>query len=665
MPGTGGQIRKEVPVHGLRPNDKVWTPPHVIFLDSESSWVTEGSDELHSLRLWVGCRVDRRNLRKTQEAERWGAGETRADLAEWITAVTKGRGATWLYAHNLNFDMAVTALPIALRREGWTIGDFSLTGRAPWMRLSRGNRVLTMVDSYSWLPTALESLATLYGDRKVELPGNTDSLDDWHRRCAKDVQLLKRSVLDLMDWWDTNQLGRWTITGAGCGWNAMRHHWSPQRHVIDVTPELVAQDRAAVRGGRKDAQVVLRDGGGPWAELDLVGAYPTVARELPLPIKRAWQFDSLPLDSRWLRSNRYGVIAEVVINTDRARYPVRCGGVGWYPVGRFRTTLAGPELLAAVEAGHVETIGAGQSHRLGHALTPWATWVLDPSRQGAQEVPPVAGVATKAWGRSVIGRFASRSHDAVALEGVASEGWSIQEGWNRAAGAKMHMIEMGGQAWMVTDNYDSENCYPAVLAWVESEVRVRLGRVLDRLGASWWTCDTDGLIVDLDTTALLVAGGAIPRGGRGYSTMDVAAALCDDLAPLVAPLVLRPKRIIESLRVLGPQHMTTDGERHMSGVPRAAVETAPDAFTVRDWPKLKWQVRNSVPGLYRRPERKVRFRRPTVHRWVTEGGDALPVEMTISAAGENVLLPWADTRWAKEGHRLAAVQYERLARLSS
>lgn len=660
MPRRDGQ---PTPVHRLRPNDTVWTPPAVVFLDTETRWQDDGDDEVHQLRLWVAQRVDRRNVRKTIPAVEWGRGDTAAGLARWLDAQAVGRPCLWLYAHNLNFDLAVVPLPMLLAPLGWRVTDFSMRRGAPWLRLAKGSKTLTVCDSWSWIPTRLESLATLTGGHKPPLPGNGDGWDAWEARCAADVDLLARAVLALMDWWDDRHLGRWTISGAGSGWNAFRHRASGERHVMDVDPRLVSMDRDAVRGGRKDAQHAMAGGDGPWAELDLVAAYPTVAAHLPLPVKRAWEFDHLPLDSPWIASRFYGPVAEVVVRTDRPLYPVRHDGVTWYPVGEFATTLAGPELAAARDAGHLVAIGRGQMHKLGWALAPWARWVLDPTEGGTVEVPPVALVATKSWGRAVIGKFAARSHTAEALPGPATLGWSVTDAWDARVGRKASEVQMAGQAWWVTYDAEGDNAYPAVLAWVESEVRVRLGRVLDALGPAWWTCDTDGLIVELYRPDLWALSGVAQLTGRPRDVLGVAEALCDRLAGLVAPLVLRPKRVFDSLSVTGPQQLVAGGERRWSGVPAGAVESSPGKFTARDWPKLGWQIKHGRPGTYVRPVRTVTWGGPTVHRWVGEDGTCWPVEFRRDRRAGNVMVPWSGSRWAAEGVRLAPEQYVKLAPL--
>ena len=654
----------------------------MIFLDTETRWEQVGDDELHRLRLWTACHVDRRAQGHKRPGAEWGWGSTRGELADWLIGRMVGRACVWAYAHNLNFDLVTSDLAGQMSRRGWEVKEFSISHGSPFLRLGQGKKTLTVLDSFNWLPERLESLATLMGRHKLDLPANDDTEDAWVRRCAVDVDLLARSVLGLMDWWDAEGLGRWTISGAGCGWNAMRHIHTPQRHVIQMGPEpeelpreaewvqeavragqeapYVALDRLACRGGRKDAAVIRSATGGPWVELDIASAYPMVARELPLPVKRGWTFDTLPTDSKWIGSRFWGVIAEAVISTDAPRYPVRHRGVTWYPVGTFTTTLAGPELTWARDSGHLVSVGRGQAHRLGLALRPWATWVMDPTRGGQVTVPPVASVACRNWGRAVLGKFAARASTTVMLEGVAPDGWTVMDTWNGMAHRRGGDVTMGGHRWLITYDADTENCYPAVYAWVESEVRVRLGKVLEALDGAWWTADTDGLLVDMAVIREWLRWNQLRLGHRPRDAMGLAAALCDWLAPLVAPLTIRPKRAFDSLAVLGPMHQVRGGERKMSGVSKAAEQTAEWAFQGRDWPGLKWQMENSPAGTYTRPLRKSTFVGPTVHRWTMDDGSTRPVEMAMAADGSNHILPWLESRWSGEDVTVAPTQYRLL-----
>ena len=652
---------RQVPVHRLRANHSVWSPPCVVFFDTETSWV-EAPDraELHRLRLWVGCRVDRRRPEGKLREVKWGWGEDPGSFGDWLSNMTTGRECVWAFAHNLNFDAVTTSLPETMADAGWRVKDFSTGAGSPFFRFGKGKKTLTVCDSWSWLPESLASLSARMGGHKVDLPDNLAATDEWFRRCAVDVDLTGRAVLALMAWWDEQKLGRWTISGPGCGWNAMRHRAPVDNIVVDPDPEAIAFDRLAVRGGRKDSAVIRSATGGPWVELDLVAAYPTVAAHLPLPCKRSKGFAWLPVDHRYLYSEHLGAVAWAHIRTDEPRYPVKHRGVTWYPVGEFRTVLAGPELAYARDRGDLLAVGSGQFHRLRRVLRSWADWVLDPSMGGTVAVPPVGMVATRAWGRSALGKWAARSSTADELTGPVLDGWSHRRLFDARVGRPGADVRMGGRRWLVTFDGDTENCYPAIYAWVESEVRVRLTRVLEATAGNWWSADTDGLILDLSNWQRWWRSGTVRLGNLPRDPMGAAQALCDHLAPLVAPLRLRPKRVFDSLRVLGPQHLDAGGERRLSGVARSATETEPGRFVGRDWPRLAWQLNRSEPGVYKRPERTSTFRSPTVHRWVVDDGSTRPVEFRLGAGGANELVAWPGGRWDDGATRLADLQYRLL-----
>lgn len=653
-----------VPIHHLRPNETVWTPPTVAFIDTEARWTQAGDLETQTMRLWCGLLVDRRQIKHKDPGRHWGHGDTPAELADWVESCFVGRDTVWCYCHNLNYDVSISALPLRLAERGWEIRDFSVRAGAPWFRIGRRHKSLTLADSWSWLPQSLASIGALMGRHKVDLPDDLADAADWHRRCAVDVDLTARAMLDLMAWWDRHRLGRWTISGPASGWNAYRHRKHTWPVTIDVTPELVAQDRLAVRGGRKDSAVYRRPQGGPWVELDLKRAYPTTVRELPTPFRRAWQFKSLDLDSPWIGSPHFGPVAECVISTSSPRYPVRWRSVNWYPVGTFSTVLAGPELAEARDRGELVEIRGGQMHQLGYPMRDWANWVLDPTAGGTVDTPTVAVAACNHWGRSVIGKWGAHGHTAE-LRGVATRpGWHVGEAYDARTNSRAAEVDMAGRQWWIQYDGDSENCYPAVLAWVESYVRVRLSRVLDSLAGAWVTADTDGLIVDLyrpDTWWRHLAG---PGRAKIRDAMGAAERLCAELAPLVAPLTLRPKKLIRSLDVLGPQHYQADDDRRYSGLPSTADELGPGEYRVTDWPGLQYQMNHAAPGSYVRPTRTVRYLGPTCHRWVLADGTTRPVVMTMRPDGGNDVLPWGESYGTELGNVLAGVQYRKLQALS-
>ena len=228
--------RPAVPVHYLRPNEREFTPRSVIFLDSETYTVATEPREVLGLRCWVAHYLDRRDVKRSPRRVETGRGTTAPELANWITATTRNRTGVWLFAHNLGFDATTTRLPQVLTDTGWSVTDAAIGGKAPWLRFNRKGRTLTLVDSFSWLPNRLEDIALALRMRKPPLPAEGDDLETWYARCEADVKILSEAMLQLMDWWDSEHLGNWSLSGPACGWNAYRHREPPVPVVIDPDP---------------------------------------------------------------------------------------------------------------------------------------------------------------------------------------------------------------------------------------------------------------------------------------------------------------------------------------------------------------------------------------------------------------------------------------------
>lgn len=655
------QPNRPVPVHNLRPNDMVWTPPAVAFWDTETTWAVEGDLEVHRLRCWVAKVVDRDGKRHRRGGGELDSGTTAAELAQWLDRATVGRPTLWVFAHNAGFDMAVTSLPMIMADLGWAVSDFTVRGGSPWLRLTHGRKTITMVDSWTWLRAPLASVGGMVDYAKPDLPDQADDASEWLTRCSGDVEITARAVIELMDWWDRHRLGRWSITGAACGWNAMRHRPNPHTVVIDPDAQGVTFDRQGVFGGRRDAQVFGVAAGGPFAELDFQAAYPTIAAHLPLPCFRVGVFEGVHADRAMNLEGDYGRMAEVTVTTDVPRYPVRHGGVTWYPVGTFRTTLCGPELDQAVSEGLISEVHKVGLHRLSLHMQPWAEWVISVQDGTAPDTPRVASLAAKSWSRSVIGKWAAHSHSSTKLGPAPTAGWSIIEGWDETAGRPGAIIDMAGQSWSVAYDLEPDNAYPAVLAFVEAHTRYRLSSILASLEGSWVSANTDGVFCDLSQ----VAPNGYVRRIRGLRPHGDPAAVSDRLAAnlggITWPLRPRTKQIVGSMDVWGPQHVVVGEERRFSGVARSALPGPAGTFVARDWPGLAWQIQHGPAGGYGRPEHRVTINRPLVHRWVCDDGSTVPVEMAVSPDGRNRIVRWSDRGPSYAPLVLYSDQYDRLA----
>lgn len=643
--------------HWLRGNASEWSPRFVGFFDTETFPVRTGEDrEELRLRLWVAGIVDRRPEGKGKSVVCTDTGTTREGLARWVARSMVGKPNLWLFAHNLGFDLTVSRLPDYLHRQGWELGDFRFAGRNVTGHLRKRSKSLWLVDSTSWLPHALAKVGHAVGRRKLAMPAVDAPEEAWVEYCTGDVLVLADAVLTCMDWWDREHLGHWTKSGPGCGWNAARHVSRSKLFLIRPEVDQVKHDRRAVYGGRRDVTRVGEIEGGPFALIDFSDAYLTVCAHLRTPKGRYSWHDFDLGEVRRLAQVGYGAVAECEISTAVPRYPLRTSQGVFYPVGRFRTWLASPEITAADEAGDLISVGGGFVHDTGFPLQAWAhralAW-LDPADES---VPAVVRMMVKQWGRSVPGRFAMRTSKTLWSAPATWPGWHLERGTSGPDHLPAVNVHLAGRQWWSVQDQEGENSYPAVLAWIESHVRVRLNRMLEELGEGLWVaCDTDGLVVNLEQAPVWLAG-RLGRRWRSRDPLRTARAVCDVLAAFTAPLVPRVKVLSETLTVAGPQHYSGDTFSRAAGRPGKPEVDDQGELHHWSWPKVAWQMEHGSPDGYVRVERSWTEPAVTAHRWVAAGGVCLPVLTETGAGSVSVLAPWSRSGGLYAGVELGPVQ---------
>lgn len=609
-------------LHNLR-NNEVERSPHRLFTwDTETHQVDEPKRQVHQLRIWAAETVQRHDRRPRQPRVTTHQGQGGDELLAALEGACRSSETVWAFAHNQSFDLAVTRLPLLLLRRGWTMTAHALATDSPWARLSRGSHRIVLADSTSWLPGALAGIGAQVSIAKPELPDQDGDPDDWWTRCRTDVRILSAALCELMDWWDARQLGCWSITGPQTGFNAMRHVKSVHTVVIDPDPAARQFERSAIMAGRRE---VWRVGPQPWGdyrEIDFRSAHATVAANLPLPKRRSVHFDTMPLTDWRLTSDRWAPIAWCTIQTSTPRYPVTFDGRLFYPVGRFRTILCGPELADALERHELLDVGPGYVYQLGAHMGHWGRWVLDELAEPRADTPEVGRTAIKAWSRTVPGKWAARTGRPIHSGPCVELGWHLEHGRHHPSGAPVAVLDMAGSREIVLQDQEADDGFPAVLAWIQSHVRLRLGRLIDYIGAqSMLSCNTDGIVC------------------RARSHLSLATA-----GALTEPLVPREKNRFGQVDVISPQHLILDRERRLSGIPPSAEEVAPRQFRWTTWPRMSSQIADGDPRGYLRTERTADLTAVPVNRWVLGDGTAVPVVTDVGDDGVTRLqrLPSAD-----------------------
>lgn len=642
--------------HYLKPTKAGTTPGTVLFLAAQQVARTGMRPGEGPGVVWNAVCHYRRHRRYSGEIlEAEGAdGEGLAvQLDEWATTAE----AAWCYAYDVVAMLNATALAEELTTLGWELSrQFGTSSRAMWVVLHKGKRVKARNDRTGPDGEAVQRVTwahtlTICDGQGLNIVAGSDV-----EACKLSARALARPVLDLMGWWDQAGLGRWSVTGAALGWTSYRATLRPKQVVIDHDPELIAYERSAVYGGRRDVAMVGTPGAPQYAEMDFEGAYPTIAAECPLPCAYGGQIDPKHFDPKHFHNPSVGIIAEVTLTTMEARWPCRIEGKVYYPVGSFRTTLAGPDLAEAWDKGVVQEVHAAHWYRMSRHMGSWGAWVKELIAAPLGSIPDAVRRFAKHASRAVIGKFAQRGWSTIPWVGPPCDGWVIEETPILGKAHRVVTVALDGVYYRSEADQRGDHERPAVLAFVEAHVRTRLSGLIAgpyRHAVVQW--DTDGLIVSLPRLGALAIDRGFTRSQYGREVADIDRMLkywCE----LSYPLVIRQKTIMDRIILYGPQHIVADTMVKLAGIPRGAKLVRPGVYTAEVRPRLGRTGPDDPGGIA--PARSAEFaiNGPYAAGWVLDDGTVRPPEVMVDETGATHLVPWLATRWATAGDRLGELQ---------
>lgn len=313
-------------------------------------------------------------------------------------------------------------------------------------------------------------------------------------------------------------------------------------------------------GGRCEAFRLGRVGGNVY-HLDVSSMYPYCAVNADVPTALAGcAWDLGPGDQPQLGAG-CGLIADVTIDTDEPGYPVRVYGQGItvWPVGTYRTVLAGPELQDALAKDRVIRWHRAAWYEMAPALASYAKACLDMRREYADR--PDMKAWAKAMGVCLIGKLGQRDRRwADAESGVMNGPWDSWWEWREGEGWKRYRSISGyTQAETISGwSYDAD---PAIASWVTSLARMRLLSMIRC--ASWeetYYCDTDALMVSREGLRRLTEAGWCRENEPGF---------------------LRVKNISQTVEIHGVKAYDEDGRSVRAGRPLSVARAC--AGEVRYW----------------------------------------------------------------------------------
>lgn len=555
----------------LTPNHKCEFPSEVIYFDCETYFDPDAKDQVQPLRLGVAIR---QNYRHGEPHGRPMVTEFRSADEFWnlVCSSVRARRKPWVIAHNLDFDFAAVSGFSQLDQGGFTVNFWAFAPHMFLLRGKRGRSGVLFADSMGFMRASLASLGKRFGLEKFTMPDPDASDSVWSSYCHRDVEVLQASFEALLEFVSSRNLGRLSLTAPGQALTAFRHRFMGERIVIHRTPSLLPLELASYHGGRVEAFHIGHVPSSPIYYLDVNGMYASVMRDGSYPCQLLGTKIKPSGGQVSEAIRRFEVMADCDVELSDPLIPHLEERL-LFPVGRFRSVLAGPEFRLCYERGCVRKVHAIACYRRGRPFGDYIDYFWD-LRQGAiQRGDKTIDYLAKLLGNSLYGKFGQRNPIYTTYKADPLKPPGIESIISGATGRRETRLTFAGKTWIKTGEEASRwSSYP-IASWITSYARVKL---LDQIETAGWDhvfyCDTDSVFVD--STGL------------------------DRLRGRLNPLELGALDVRSEGRELtihGAKDYVLDGQVKLKGVPRKAKEVEPGVYEYMTFDRTRTRLRKGKP----------------------------------------------------------------------
>lgn len=482
--------------HYLKPNKGVELPSELVFFDTET-WSDPVSDNTVQARLKFGwaCYIRRRkDLHYTKP--RWFRFETSEEFWDWIESIGRDKTKLYMFAHNMAFDASVTMAVRTLQLRGWIMTGAILDDPPTVLKYRKDKRSLVLMDTLNIFRMSLAEIGRYIGLSKLEFPTETDSPKVWDQYCKRDVLVLFEAMkaywLLLQEW----QLGNFQYTLPAQAMAAFRHRFMTHPIYIDDSGLSHTLARQAYAGGRVECFQVGKIDQEVFC-VDINSQYPAVMTLKSFPTK---------LQGLVHRTNRaelvefmleYQVIADVDIETTKPIYPLKHEDTLLFPIGRFRTQLASPELEYALSRDEVRRVYRVALYYHAPIFREYVDFFYSRRLKAREAGDPTLAWICKLFLNSLYGKFGQTGRVYEETELTLEDEVKVWVEWDAQSRTLHRYRQLGGLVQEQQREGESRDSHPAIAAHVTSAARLQLWALIQRAGLkNVFYCDTDSLFVN-------------------------------------------------------------------------------------------------------------------------------------------------------------------------
>jgi len=573
-----------------------WHPRRLIFVDTES-YVRPREEnpnvKTHHLRLWCASIVWLRDGAVTMRESTKGTDSDSFWL--WIQRILGSRGQSWIYAHNLGYDLHMLDFWKAVERGAISLRSAIVEDPPTIIRCTLGGHMLVACDTLNYWRLPLGVLGEGLGCTKLPMPAQSDSSIAWCEYCQRDVEIVERAVVGLVTRTAQSQMCRWAPTAAGLSWGCFLANFYSGGIYVHDDKDVTKIERGSYYGGRVACFTRGRSRGGVHV-LDVNSLYPSVMRGNVYPVALR-VCDTCPTaDSVRQGIQDHSIMAVVELLTKDQVYPIRSQGKVAYAKGKFTTCLAGPELAIAWNRGDLRSIFWAAHYNVQDIFTGFVNHFWQRRQVARSAGDEAGGLLDKLILNSLHGKFGQKGCRWVPAKGCRMpHRWGAWVEIDMERGSRKSYRGIAGVIQEQEKETEWVHACPAISGWVTSYARGYMQKLFDLLpDDDLYYSDTDSLHVSTYGADLFGRQGLIDSTELGKLKTE---ATCDWIEYIAPKAYVTPHRLVAA------------------GLRESAVEVAPGLWQQESWPGLLTTLAGGPPSTYQTEvvSRRVRQLDPLGH----------------------------------------------------
>ena len=565
-------------------NSTVWN--NITFLDTETRPEDKMHDdnaledvkhkikviERHKFYLAVACHIDKR-----RKKEKWvnyiGANADR-DLWTHIDQLTCVRNKRVIIAHNAKYDILASGGLYWLSKLGYNLTFFAED--KPFIMSFRketeyGPKSIVMLSSTNWYGlTPLKKLGELFDLPKMDVDVFDAPVEEILPYCRRDVEILKLAVVSYIDFIKKNELGNVSYTIASQAMKAFRRRFMHHDIFIHDNERAIELERESYCGGRTECFRLGKIEGTVYG-YDVNSMYPSVMRSNYYPTALKHVVSDLTI-TQILELTKYHFLfsGEVWLDTDEPVYPYKEGAKLIFPIGRFKATLSTPELLYAIEHGHVVRFGDIAIYSGEQIFTDYIDFFYNERLKAKAVGDKIHDVMFKLFLNSLYGKFGqqNRYYEKYASNVPFEPAFGVREAINVDTREKRLLKVVGRDIFYKRKltGIDAEHAesFPSIAAHVTAYARMQLWSLIQTAGLdNVYYSDTDSLYVNGQGKDNLEASGFVDQTELGKVKLEKQA---------------------NNVVINGLKDYVFGDTVKLKGIPKKALKLTENDYLLRLWP---------------------------------------------------------------------------------